>query len=98
MPKLVERAGNPCLRAVMIPAFLHRLVAQWPSSPVLFCSEQGPVFVAHPFQVGPELLHETWIVEQNCPSLAAFSHDGEMFIVEREINMALEYDWNEKQR
>jgi len=28
MPELVERAGYPCLRAVAIPPFLHRLVAQ----------------------------------------------------------------------
>src|SRR6266480_2978427 len=60
MPKLVERAGNPCLRAVLVPAFLHRLVAQRPSSPVLLRPEQGSVFVDHPFQVGSEKLYQTW--------------------------------------
>src|SRR6266436_4366787 len=40
MPELVERASYSSLGAVMVPAFLHRLVAQRPSSPVLFCTEQ----------------------------------------------------------
>src|SRR6266566_9439142 len=87
MPKLVERAGNPCLRAVMVPAFLHRLVAQRPSSPVLLRSEQWPMCVAHPFQVGAEKLYQMRIVEQDRPPFAAFSHDGEMFIVEREVEI-----------
>src|SRR5204863_1125111 len=81
MAELVECTDHCRLCAVVVPAFLHRLVAQWPSSPVLFCSEQGPVFVAHPFQVGPELLHQTWVVEQNRSPLATFPHNGQMFIV-----------------
>src|SRR5712692_11166925 len=87
MPKLVERAGNPCLRAVMIPAFLHRLVAQWSSPPVLFRLEERPVFVARAFQVGPELLHETRIVEQDRSPLATLPHNGQVFIVEREVKI-----------
>ena len=82
MPKLVERAGDPCLRAVVVPALLHRLVAQWSSSPVLFRSEERPVFVAHPFQVDPELLHKARIVEQDRSPLATFPHDGQVLIVE----------------
>ncbi len=87
MPKLVERAGNTGLRAVVVLAFLHRLVVQQPSSPVLLRSEQWPIFVAHPFQVGPELLYQTWIVERDRPPFAAFSHDRQMLIVEREVNI-----------
>src|SRR5258708_12094980 len=83
MPKLVECASNPRLRAVVIPAFLHRLVAQWSSPPVLFRLEERPVFVAHTFQVGPELLHETRIVEQDRSPLATLPHDGQVFIVEQ---------------
>jgi len=87
MPKLVQRAGDACLRAVVVPSFLHRLVTQWSSSSVLFCSEQGPVLVAPAFQVGSELLHETWIVEQDRSPLAAFPHDGQMLIIEREVKI-----------
>ncbi len=87
MPKLVERAGKPGLRAVMIPAFLHRLVAQWSSPPVLFRSEERPVFVAHAFEVGPEKLHETRIVEQDRSPLVTLPHNGQMFIVEREVKI-----------
>ena len=87
MPKLVERAGDICLRAVVVPALLYRLVAQRPSSPVLLRSEQWPMCVAHPFQVRPELLYQTWIVEQDRPPYAAFSHDRQMLIVERKVNI-----------
>jgi hypothetical protein len=87
MPKLVERTVYSCLRTVMIPAFLHRLVAQWSSPPVLFRSEERPVFVAHAFQVGPELLHETRIVEQDRSPLATLPHNGQAFIVEREVKI-----------
>src|SRR5260370_3454226 len=87
MPELVKRTDYPCLRAVVVPAFLHRLVAQWSSSPVLLRSEQRPIFVAHPFQVGPELLYQVRIVEQDRPSLATFSHDGQVLIVEREVDI-----------
>src|SRR6266571_1422017 len=87
MPKLVERASHTCLRAVAVPAFLHRLIAQRPSTPVLFRSEQRPVFVAHAFEVGPQLLHETRIVEQDRSPLATLPHDGQVFIVEREVKI-----------
>src|SRR5256885_8757943 len=87
MPKLVQRAGDACLRAVVVPSFLHRLVTQWSSSSVLFRSEQGPVLVAPAFQVGSELLHQTWIVEQDRSPLAAFPHDGQMLIIEREVKI-----------
>src|SRR5258708_7145122 len=76
VPELMKRADHPCLCAVVVPMLLHRLVTQRPSSPVLFRAEQWPVFVAHPFQVSPELLYQMWIVEQDCPPFAAFSHDG----------------------
>ncbi len=72
MPKLVQRAGDACLRAVVVPSFLHRLVTQWSSSSVLFRSEQGPVLVAPAFEVGSELLHQTWIVEQDRSPLPPF--------------------------
>src|SRR6266487_2921590 len=87
MPQLVECAGDTCLRAIVVPAFLHRLVAHWPSSPVLFRSKQRPMFVAHPFQVGSELLHQMRIVEQERLPFATFPHDSQMFVVEREINI-----------
>src|SRR2546429_8446850 len=87
MPKLVQRAGDACLRAVVVPSFLHRLVTQWSSSSVLFRSEQGPVLVAPAFEVGSELLHQTWIVEQDRSPLAAFPHDGQMLIIEREVKI-----------
>jgi len=45
------------------------------------------MFVAHTFQIGPELLHEMRVVEQDCSSLAAFSHNGQVFIVKREIEI-----------
>src|SRR5712692_4276694 len=87
VPKLVKRAGNTCLGAVMIPSFLHRLVAQWSSSSILFRSKQRPMFVAHPFQVGSELLHQMRIIEQDRSPLTTFPHDCQMFIVEREIEI-----------
>src|SRR5437016_1447219 len=87
MSKLVERADDPRLRAVVLPAFLHRLVAQWPASPVLLRAEQRPMLVAHAFQIRPELLYEALVVEQDRPPFAAFSHDGHMLIVEREIEI-----------
>ena len=82
VPKLMERASNACLRAVVVPAFLHRLVAQWSSAPVLFCPEQWSMLVAHAFEVGPQLLHQALIVEQNRSSLATFPHSGQVFIVQ----------------
>ena len=87
MPKLVERAGDTCLRAVVVPSLLHRLVAQWSSSPVLFRSEQRPVLVTYPFQVGAELQYQARIVEQDCSPLTTFSYDGQMLIVEREVKV-----------
>src|SRR6266487_569283 len=87
MPQLVECAGDTCLRAIVVPAFLHRLVAHWSSSPVLFRSKQRPMFVVHPFQVGSELLHQMRIVEQERSPFATFPHDSQMFIVEREIEI-----------
>src|SRR5947209_4429922 len=87
MPKLVERASHTCLRAVVIPAFLHRLVAQWSSPSILFCTEERPVLVAHTFQVGPQLLHETRIVEQDRSPLATLPHNSQVFIVEREVKI-----------
>src|SRR5438270_5624848 len=87
MPQLVERAGDPCMRAVVAPAFLHRLVAQWPSSPVLLRSEQRSVLVAHAFEVGPQLLYQVRIVEQDRPPLATFPHNGQVFVIEREVKI-----------
>ncbi len=45
------------------------------------------MLVAHPFQVGPEPLYHTWIVEQDRPPFAAFSYDRQMLIVEREVEI-----------
>src|SRR6266567_4881608 len=87
VPELLERADYSCLGAIMIPSFLHRLVAQWSSAPILFRSEQRPMFVARPFQIGPELLHQARIVEQDCPSLATFPYNRQVLIVKREIDI-----------
>src|ERR1051326_3733728 len=87
MPKLVERTGDTGLRAVAVSAFLHRLIAQRSPSPILLRSEQRPVFIAHPFEVGPEVLHQARIVQQDHSPLAAFPHDGQMLIVEREVKI-----------
>ena len=38
-------------------------------------------------QVGPELLHEMRIVEQARPSLAPFPYNGQMLVVEREVEI-----------
>ena len=45
------------------------------------------MLVAHPFQIGSELLHETRIIEQERPSLATVFHDGQMLIIEREVEI-----------
>ncbi len=45
------------------------------------------MLVAHPFQVGAEKLYQVRIVDQDCPSFAAFSHDGQMLIIEREVEI-----------
>ena len=66
---------------------MQGLVTQWPSSPILFCAEERPLFVAQAFEIGPELLHETRIIEQDRPPLVAFSHDSQVFVVEREIDI-----------
>src|SRR5260221_2543968 len=87
MPKLVERAGNTCLRAVVIPAFLHRLVAQRSSPPVLFRSEKLPVLVPCSLQVRPKLVDEMRIVYQNGPFFVALPDDREGFIVKREVKI-----------
>src|SRR5437879_3437242 len=87
MAQLMECTSNACLLTIVIPSLLNRLIAPRSSASILFCSEQRPMFVAHPFQIGPELLHQTRIVEQDRPSLVAFSHDGQMLIVEREIDI-----------
>src|SRR5258708_36915881 len=72
MPKLVERASHTCLHTVVIPAFLHRLVAQRSSPPVLFRSEKLPVLVPCSLQVRPKLVDEMRIVYQNGPFLLPF--------------------------
>src|SRR5947208_13704360 len=77
MPKLVQRAGDACLRAVVVPSFLHRLVTQWSSSSVLFCPEHAPVLVAPAFQVGSEPLHDTWIDEQDRSPLSYLPRDSQ---------------------
>src|SRR5258708_2702077 len=87
MSKLVESAGYSCLCAVMIPTFLHRLIAKWPSSPIFLCPEQWSMFVAHPLQIGPKLLYETRIINQDRSPLATFPYDGEMLIIEREVEI-----------
>jgi hypothetical protein len=45
------------------PSVTSRLVTQRSSSPVLFRSKQRPVFVAHAFQIGPQLLYQVGIIE-----------------------------------
>lgn len=85
MPELVERAGVACLRAVVVPALLHRLLAQRTSAHVLLCAEERPVLVAHPFEVGTQLMHQARIVEQNGSPLATLLHDGQVFVTEREV-------------
>src|SRR6266568_3198367 len=87
MPELVERTVHSCLRTVMIPAFLYRLVAQWPSAPVLFRSEERPVLVPCSLQVRPKLVDEARIVYQNGPFFVALPDDREVFIVKREVKI-----------
>src|SRR5260370_19180275 len=87
MSKLVESGGVSCLCAVMIPTFLHRLIAKWPSSPIFLCPEQWSMFVAHPLQIGPKLLYETRIINQDRSPLATFPYDGQMLIIEREVEI-----------
>lgn len=82
VPKLVERAGNTCLRAVVVPALLHRLVAQRSASPVLLRAKERSMLVVRVFHVGSQLMHQARIVEQNRSPLAAFPYDGQVFIVE----------------
>lgn len=87
VPELMDCTDHPYLCAVVVPSLLHRLVAKWPSSPILFRSEQRSMFVAHPFQIGPELLNQARIIEQDRPSLATFPHNRQVFIVKREIDI-----------
>ena len=45
------------------------------------------MFVAHAFQVGVKLLHQTRIVQQDDPSFATFTSDGQMLIIKRKIEI-----------
>src|SRR5260370_37528904 len=82
-----ELTSHTCLRAVVIPAFLHRLVAQRSSPPVLFRSEKLPVLVPCSLQVRPKLVDEMRIVYQNGPFFVALPDDREVFIVKREVKI-----------
>src|SRR6266852_5640383 len=45
------------------------------------------MLVAHPFQIGPELLYQPRVVKQDRSPSATFSHDRQVLIVEREVKI-----------
>ena len=85
--KLVDGADDASQLTVVRPALLDRLIADRATVAILRGPEEEAALVAHHFQVGPQLLQQARIVNQDRALPPAFSDHGQPLVVTRQVQV-----------